>query len=507
MKKIYLFLFMIFSFVSIKSVNAISGTPSWWDSSTAPMDAYLSNNSTIYSIMSDSNTTCKNYLEEIGFNLYGELGRTYDKYILDLHYNSHYDSQNNTFEFRLITGFHTARLERSNNNIRVFIQTPNTPKLYKVDCANKKVTFEKDMDQVGSYMYISIIEARDVGNEFFPSLYQSSFGSIYFASDNTSSTNNMSYALRGVYDNSLKEVMSVDDFVGSDYYSNNLILGAGVPLVPFYAVMSNDFSQIDIPYIGGYNYIYMTANTTLYFTPKQDLDVDVDKKLYIRPVILDKKISGEALYNLMGKADYKLGVYGNYKELSQHTDYSFYWNNSYNDFFVLDSNYLTSSSSMYALIFDSKRFAEVSNGNQSIVYFNPSFWNVSSYNLVSNQTDISISGVNGSINYGASKLQNNYSEIDGTSNIQNKPQYGNTDGSNIQGSTGTSFFDGLLGNIKGVGEFIGSVSSGISTLTDSISSLITMAFSTLNSLPVQVTSVLYLCFLLTMVSIILKIFL
>lgn len=498
---------------SIKSVYALSGIGSIWDSSSAPMDAYLSNNSTIYNIMSDSNTTCKNYLESINYNLYGELGQIYDNYIIDMHYDSSYNSSDNTFRFTVYTDFSNFRVEYSSFNSSIDIVKLNIssarflqPKVYKADCSNGKISFVEDKESYKTYDFY-ILEKRNIGYEFFPSLYQSSFGGVYYPSDSFSDLNNSSFALRGVYDNSQNEIMYIDDFVGSDYYSNNLLLGAGVPLVPFYSVISDDFSSLDVPYTGNYRYIYLTTNATLYFTPKTSLDYDGDKLLYIRPVVLDKKLSSEELYNIMGKADYKLGSYTDYKDLSSHTDYSFYWNNNHNDFFTLDINYLTSSNSMYGLLFDNKRLLNVAKINQSIVYYNPEFWNVSSYHLYTNATSVTINGVNGSVTHSGTNLNNTWTEIDKTDNVQNKPQYGNTDGSNIQGGTGTSFFDGLLGNIKGIGNFIGSVSSGILELTSSISALITMAFSTLDALPVAISSVFYLCFLLTMVAIILKIFL
>ena len=146
--------------------------------------------------------------------------------------------------------------------------------------------------------------------------------------------------------------------------------------------------------------------------------------------------------------------------------------------------------------------------NQMVVYFDPNAWNVSQFNTRTNQNSVTLHGVSGDTFLYRNDIINSRTDLLKDNNIQNKPQYGNTSGDNPGSSGGsTSFFDGLLNSISGISNFISSISSGISVLTDSITSIISLAFTTLNSLPLPVSSLFYLTFLLTMVAIILKIFL
>ena len=304
----------------------------------------------------------------------------------------------------------------------------------------------------------------------------------------------------------------MNDFVGSEYYSNSLLLGSGVALVPFYSVLSGDFGNVDIPYTGDYTYWYLNSDSALYFTPKENFyDDNVDTNLYMRPVILDQTLSSEELLNLFQFTEIKLGVYQDYQSSSKLT-YSYYWNNSYNDFFIIDSSKLTSTSGMYQLVYsNANTFTNISL-NQMIVYFDPRAWNVAHFNIRTNQQSVAVNGVNGTTWLYRGDVINSRSDLLQDNNIQNRPQYGNTSGDTgtggISGLGGFGdFLNSLLGGISGIGEFISSVSGGISTLFESISSIVTLAFSVLNSLPLPVSSLLYLTFLLTIVAIILKIFL
>ena len=352
-----------------------------------------------------------------------------------------------------------------------------------------------------------ILEKRDVGYEFFPSYYQSNFGDVYYNSDNSNIAQLGSFQLVGVYNGSLQQVQYIDDFVGSDYYSKSLLVGNGVGIIPFYSVISGDFSNNDIPYNGEYDYWYVTADTSLFFTPTSEFSNEgIDTNLYMRPVILDQTLSTEQLYNIFGQVDIKLGSYPNYKDLNKHTDYSFYWNNSYNDFFIIPSTYLTSNEGMYQLLYYNNATIDVTAFNQMIVYYNPKVWKVVSFNYKTQHQSVEIKGVNGAISYSRGEVITTRNETLSNTNIVNKPQYGNTSGDNIVGGT-NGFLSSLIGNIQGIKNFISSVGSGITILTDSVSSLVSMSFGFLNQLPVAVSSVLYLCLLLTIVAIILKIFL
>lgn len=509
MKKVSLFLILLLSIFSIKNVSASN-------LSSAPINAYLSDNSTIYKIMSDSNTTCSSYLDSINYDIFSQLNLGDKEYVIDFHYNSQYVSgESFTFTYfqKQVDGYGSSPYLKNifdNGTIShtdVILGGYWDSYTYTIDCRNGQSSLSSDKTSVYNHD-VYILEKRDIGYEFFPSYFQSSFGDVTYASNDSNIQQNQGFNLVGVYNNELEEVKKIDAFIGSDYYSNNLVLGAGIGLIPFYSALSGDFVNVDIPYTGDYSYYYLNNESSLFFTPTENFyEEGIDTQLYIRPVILDQTLSTEQLYNIFGSIDIKLGVYSNYEDLNTKTNYSFYWNNSYNDFFIIPSNYITSTIAMYQVAYYNQATVDKTALNQMIIYYNPRAWNVKHYTRKSSAKNVSISGVNGTKTYSREQINSSRMDTLNNNNVQNKPQYGNTDGSNIQGGTGTSFFDGLLGNIKGIGNFIGSVSSGIAELTSSISSLITMAFSTLDALPVAISSVFYLCFLLTMVAIILKIFL
>ena len=336
---------ILLSLLFINNVKAIG-------ISSSPNQAYLSSESTIFKIMNDSDTTCSSYLESINYDIYSQLGHDQESYFIDLHYNSSYTS-GESFQFTeisvndpsVVPYLEVYSSSSSIDTIRLVIPHKVVKRTYKMSCTTGKVEQigETDYDQASTYN-LYILERRGVGYEFFPSYYQSNFGDVNFRSSDGSIDQNQPFQLVGVYDNNLSEVQKIDDFIGSDYYSNNLVLGSGVGLIPFYSALSGDFNNVDIPYTDQYNYWYLNVDSTLFFVPKETFnDENVDTSLYIRPVILDQTLSTEQLLNIFGSTEIKLGVYQDYQNIKEKLMYSYYWNNSYNDFFIIDSSKLTST--------------------------------------------------------------------------------------------------------------------------------------------------------------------
>lgn len=80
-------------------------------------------------------------------------------------------------------------------------------------------------------------------------------------------------------------------FIGSEYFSNNLMMGAGEPWYPAYTYITGK-KEFGEPYTNDYSKIYVYGNSQCVFTPKDELINDYanihsnkTEKFYMKPII------------------------------------------------------------------------------------------------------------------------------------------------------------------------------------------------------------------------------